>query len=88
MASTWLGVILIGFFAGLLARFFASDPRNPQGCLLTTLLGILGAALFTWIGRISGMYGEGDYAGFIGAVIGSILVLLLWRAFMDRKSGS
>jgi uncharacterized membrane protein YeaQ/YmgE (transglycosylase-associated protein family) len=85
MANSWLGVILIGFFAGLLARFFASDPRNPQGCLLTTFLGILGALLFTWIGRATGMYREGEYAGFIGAVIGSVVLLLVWRAAMGRK---
>jgi len=85
MASTWIGVILIGFFAGLLARFFSSDPRNPQGCLLTTVLGIAGAALFTWIGQFSGMYGQGEYAGFIGAVIGAVIVLLIWRALVGKK---
>jgi uncharacterized membrane protein YeaQ/YmgE (transglycosylase-associated protein family) len=85
MASSWLGVILIGFFAGLLARMFSSDPRNPQGCLLTTLLGILGALLFTWIGQATGMYEEGEYAGFFGAVIGSLLVLALWRAVSGNK---
>jgi uncharacterized membrane protein YeaQ/YmgE (transglycosylase-associated protein family) len=85
MASSWLGVILIGFFAGLLARIFSSDPRNPQGCLLTTLLGILGALLFTWIGQATGMYEQGEYAGFIGAVIGSLLVLALWRAVSGNK---
>ncbi|MGQ5702163.1 GlsB/YeaQ/YmgE family stress response membrane protein [Sandaracinobacteroides sp. A072] len=86
MASSWIGVILIGFFAGLLARFFASDPRNPQGCLLTTLLGIAGAALFTWIGQFAGMYAQGERAGFIGAVIGAVLVLLIWRALLDKRA--
>lgn len=85
MASTWIGVILIGFFAGLLARLFSSDPRDPQGCLLTTFLGILGAALFTWIGQITGMYAKGEYAGFIGAVIGSLIVLGIWRMLAGRK---
>ena len=85
MASTWLGVILIGFFAGLLARLFSNDPRDPQGCLLTTFLGILGAALFTWIGQITGMYAQGEYAGFIGAVIGSLIVLGIWRMIAGRK---
>ena len=84
MASTWLGVILIGFFAGLLARLFSNDPRDPQGCLLTTFLGIVGAALFTWIGQITGMYGQGEYAGFFGAVIGSLIVLAIWRMISKR----
>lgn len=85
MASSWIGVILIGFFAGLLARMFSSDPRNPQGCLLTTFLGILGALLFTWIGQATGMYKEGEYAGFFGAVIGALIVLAIWRAVAGNR---
>ncbi len=85
MASTWLGVVLIGFFAGLLARIFSSDPRNPQGCLLTTVLGVLGAVVFTWIGQAAGMYERNEYAGFIGAVIGAVIVLAVWRAIVGRK---
>lgn len=85
MASSWIGVVLIGFFAGLLARMLSSDPRNPQGCLLTTFLGIVGALLFTWIGQATGMYGEGQYAGFIGAVIGSLIVLGIWRMASGGK---
>lgn len=84
MASTWLGVILIGFFAGLLARLVSKDPRNPQGCLLTTFLGIAGAALFTWVGQVTGMYAQGEYAGFFGAVIGSLIVLGLWRMLINK----
>lgn len=84
MASSWIGVILIGFFAGLLARMVSSDPRNPQGCLLTTFLGIMGALLFTWIGQATGMYGRGEYAGFIGAVIGALIVLGIWRGVSGK----
>lgn len=85
MASSWVGVILIGFFAGLLARMFSSDPRNPQGCLFTTFLGILGALLFTWIGQQTGMYAEGQYAGFIGSVLGAVIVLGIWRMVSGNK---
>ncbi len=85
MAGSWIGVILIGFFAGLLARMISSDPRNPQGCLLTTFLGIVGALLFTWIGQATGLYDEGQYAGFIGAVIGSLIVLGIWRMVSGGK---
>ncbi len=81
----WLGVVLIGFFAGLLARIFSSDPRNPQGCLLTTLLGIAGSALFTWLGTEVGFYQPGERAGFIGAVVGAVIVLALWRTIASRK---
>jgi uncharacterized membrane protein YeaQ/YmgE (transglycosylase-associated protein family) len=85
MASSWIGVILIGFFAGLLARFFSSDPRNPQGCLLTTLLGIAGALVFTWIGQLVGLYGRGEYTGFIGSVVGAVIVLVAWRALSKGR---
>lgn len=79
MTAGWIGVILIGFLAGLLARMFSGHPTNPQGCLLTTFLGIVGSALFTWIGQVSGVYAPGEKAGFVGAVIGALIVLGLWR---------
>lgn len=85
MASTWIGVFIIGLLAGLIARMLSSDPRNPQGCLLTTFLGIVGAATFTWIGQFAGLYEKGEYAGFIGAVIGSVIVLGIWRALVGNK---
>lgn len=84
MGSTWLGVILIGFFAGLLARLFSSDPRNPQGCLLTTVLGIVGSAFFTWLGSQVGFYAPGESAGFLGAIVGSVIVLAIWRSIAAR----
>lgn len=86
MGTSWIGVILIGFFAGLLARFFAGNPKSPQGCLLTTVLGIVGAALFTWIGQTTGVYAPGQRAGFIGAVVGALIVLALWRLLLDRRA--
>jgi uncharacterized membrane protein YeaQ/YmgE (transglycosylase-associated protein family) len=85
MWSSWLGVLLIGFLVGLLARMFASDPRNPQGCLLTTFLGVMGAVLFTWIGQVTGMYAEGEQAGFVGAVVGAVIVLAIWRALLPKR---
>lgn len=81
----WIGTILIGFLAGLLARLLSADPRNPQGCLLTTLLGIIGSALFTWIGAEIGLYLPGERAGFLGAVVGAVIVLALWRALAARR---
>lgn len=81
----WIGAIVIGFLAGLVARALSSDPRNPQGCLLTTFIGILGAALFTWIGQQIGLYGEGDRAGLLGAIVGALIVLGLWRAINGNR---
>ncbi|QMW22398.1 GlsB/YeaQ/YmgE family stress response membrane protein [Sandaracinobacteroides saxicola] len=82
---SWIGAIIIGFVAGLLARAISSDPRNPQGCLFTTLLGIVGAAVFTWIGKQLGWYADGEWTGFIGATLGAILVLAVWRQVVGNK---
>jgi uncharacterized membrane protein YeaQ/YmgE (transglycosylase-associated protein family) len=79
MSIIW--TILIGFIAGLIARFLSPGPHNPSGFVLTTVLGIVGAALATWLGQQIGWYEFGQKAGFIGAVIGAIIVLLIWRMF-------
>ncbi len=83
--GSWIWVIVIGFLAGLVARFFASDPRNPSGCLATTLLGVIGAAVFTWIGQQLGLYAEGARAGFIGSVVGAMIVLAAWQTLTGRR---
>jgi len=76
-----IGTIIIGFFAGLIARFLSPGAHNPSGFILTTVLGIVGAAVATWLGQQIGWYQFGDRAGFIGAIVGSIIVLLIWRIF-------
>jgi uncharacterized membrane protein YeaQ/YmgE (transglycosylase-associated protein family) len=76
-----IGTIIIGFIVGLIARFLSPGPHNPSGFILTTVLGIVGAALATWLGQQIGWYSVGDKAGFIGAVVGSVLVLMIWRVF-------
>lgn len=74
-----LWIILIGFIAGLIARFFAPGPNNPSGFILTTVLGIVGAFLATFLGQAIGWYRSGESAGLIGAVIGALLVLFVWH---------
>lgn len=81
----WIGVLVIGFLAGLVARFFAKDPKNPSGCLATTVLGVVGAAVFTWIGQQLGIYGAGERARFIGSVVGAMIVLAVWQALTERR---
>ncbi|MFQ3595935.1 MAG: GlsB/YeaQ/YmgE family stress response membrane protein [Sphingomonadaceae bacterium] len=83
--GSWIGIIVIGFLAGLIARFFASDPKNPSGCLATTVLGVIGAAVFTWLGQQLNFYAEGERAGFLGAVLGAMIVLAIWQALVERR---
>jgi uncharacterized membrane protein YeaQ/YmgE (transglycosylase-associated protein family) len=78
-----IGTIIIGFFAGLLARFL-KPGRDKMGFILTTVLGIVGALVATWIGQMLGWYREGDSAGFIMSVVGAILVLVVWGMLTPR----
>ena len=74
-----LWIVIIGFVAGLIARFLSPGPNNPSGFILTTLLGIAGAFLATWIGQAIGHYGPDQGAGLITSVVGAIVVLFIWH---------
>jgi uncharacterized membrane protein YeaQ/YmgE (transglycosylase-associated protein family) len=75
-----LWTILIGFLAGLVAKFLF--PGRPGGgFIVTTILGILGAVVATYLGQALGWYQAGQGAGFIGAVVGALILLALFRAF-------
>lgn len=74
-----LGAIVIGFIAGIIAKLVTPGDPKPRGFILTTVLGIVGAVVATFLGQAVGWYQSGETAGFIGAVIGAIIVLLIWR---------
>ena len=74
-----LWIVIIGFVAGIIARFLAPGPNNPSGFILTTLLGIAGAFVATWIGQAIGQYQTDQGAGLIGAVLGAVVVLFIWH---------
>ena len=74
----FLGIILIGLVVGLLARFITPGP-NPRGILVTIVIGIVGAVVATYGGQALGLYDPGQTAGFIGSVIGAVVLLVLLR---------
>ena len=83
-SRNWLYIILIGFIVGLLAR--ALKPgRDSMGIILTTLVGIAGALLAGWAGQAMGWYRPGQPAGFIGALIGAIVILVVVSLFRGRR---
>ncbi|MGK7861067.1 GlsB/YeaQ/YmgE family stress response membrane protein [Falsiroseomonas sp. E2-1-a4] len=82
MGFIW--TIIIGFLAGALAKFLMPG-RDPGGFIITILLGILGAVVATWLGQAIGWYRAGEGAGFIGAVVGAVLVLAVFRAVAGRR---
>ena len=77
-------IVIIGFVVGLIARFLSPGPNNPSGFILTTLLGIIGAFLATFIGQAIGHYGPDQGAGFITATIGALIVLFIWNRLVAR----
>ena len=76
MSILW--TIIIGFVAGVIAKFIMHGPNEPTGFVLTTILGIVGAFVATYLGQALGWYGPGQGAGLIGAVVGAIIVLLVY----------
>jgi len=79
-----LWIILIGFVAGVIAKLVMPGDSEPQGFILTTILGIVGAFVATYLGQAIGRYGPDQGAGLVGAVVGAVLILLVW-GFVDRR---
>ena len=84
MHVLWL--ILIGFVAGVIAKFIHPGSNEPSGFILTTLLGIAGAFVATYLGQAFGWYQADQGAGLIGAVLGAIIVLAVWGLFARRDA--
>jgi uncharacterized membrane protein YeaQ/YmgE (transglycosylase-associated protein family) len=81
-----LWTILIGLVAGIIAKFIVPGPGGPSGFVLTTILGIVGAFVATFLGQALGLYTAGEGAGLIGAVVGAVIVLLVWGALSRRRA--
>jgi uncharacterized membrane protein YeaQ/YmgE (transglycosylase-associated protein family) len=77
--------IIIGFIAGIVAKFIMPGPNEPSGFVLTTILGIIGAFVATYLGQSLGWYAPGQGAGLIGAIVGAIVVLLVWGMISGRN---
>ena len=78
--------IIIGFIAGVIAKFLMPGSNEPSGFVLTTILGIIGAILATYLGQAVGWYHAGEGAGLIGAVVGAIIVLFVWSMIANRSA--
>jgi uncharacterized membrane protein YeaQ/YmgE (transglycosylase-associated protein family) len=77
-------IIIVGFVAGLIARWLAPGGNNPTGLILTTVLGIAGAFLATFIGQAVGWYRLDQGAGFVAATVGAVVVLFIWHRLVAR----
>ena len=81
--SNIIWIIVIGFIAGIIARFLSPGPNDPTGFILTTVLGIAGAFLATFIGQTIGWYRLDQGAGLIGATVGALMVLFIWNRLVS-----
>jgi len=84
--SSLLWIILIGFVAGVIAKLIMPGDNEPQGFILTTILGIVGAFVATYLGQAVGWYSAEDSAGLVGATFGAIIVLAVWGMLSKRSA--
>jgi uncharacterized membrane protein YeaQ/YmgE (transglycosylase-associated protein family) len=80
--------IIIGSIAGVIAKFVTPGKNEPSGFILTTILGIVGAFLATYLGQAIGWYRADEGAGLIGAVVGAIIILVIWGFIAGRRRPS
>jgi uncharacterized membrane protein YeaQ/YmgE (transglycosylase-associated protein family) len=83
MSILW--TIIIGFIAGVIAKFIMPGDNEPSGFILTAVLGIVGAFVATYLGQALGWYRPGEGAGLIGAVVGAIIVLIVYGMVAGRR---
>jgi len=83
MEIVW--TIIIGLVAGVIAKFlYPGGKYEPRGFILTAVLGIVGAFVATYLGQAVGWYQAGQSAGFIGAIVGAIIILIVWGFIAPR----
>ena len=85
MLTAILGTLVIGLIVGAIVKFLMPGP-DPGGCFITILLGIAGAFVAGFLGRVIGWYEPGQPAGFIASVIGAMLLLLIYRLIRGRRT--
>ena len=83
MSILW--TIIIGFIVGVIAKFIMPGSNEPSGFILTTILGIVGAFVATYLGQAVGWYKAGESAGFIGAIVGAVILLFVYGLFAGRQ---
>jgi uncharacterized membrane protein YeaQ/YmgE (transglycosylase-associated protein family) len=79
-----LWTLVIGLVAGIIAKMIMPG-RDPGGIIITMLLGIAGAFVGTWLGKVLGIYRDGESAGFIASIIGALILLAIYRMFQKKS---
>jgi uncharacterized membrane protein YeaQ/YmgE (transglycosylase-associated protein family) len=81
-----LWTVIIGFVAGVVAKSLMPGPNEPSGFVLTTILGIVGAFVASFLGQALGWYGPGEGTGLIGVVVGAVVVLAAWGMISKNRA--
>lgn len=81
-----LWTLIIGFVAGLIAKLVVPGRNEPSGFIMTTVLGVIGAFLATYLGQALGWYRAGEGAGLLGAIVGAVILLVIWGLVTRRRS--
>ena len=82
------GIIMtffIGLIVGIVAKFLMPG-KDPGGFIITAILGVIGSFVATWLGKTLGWYQPGQTAGWIGSIIGAIILLIIYRLFTKKSS--
>jgi uncharacterized membrane protein YeaQ/YmgE (transglycosylase-associated protein family) len=80
--------IIIGLIAGIIAKLITPGKNEPSGFIMTAVLGIVGAFVATYIGQAIGWYGPNEGAGLIGAIVGAVIVLVVWGLVAGRRGSA
>jgi uncharacterized membrane protein YeaQ/YmgE (transglycosylase-associated protein family) len=83
MSILW--TIIIGFIVGVIAKFVMPGDKEPSGFILTTILGIVGAFVATYLGQSVGWYKSGESAGFFGGIVGAVIILFIYGLIVGRQ---
>ncbi len=83
-----LYIIIIGFLAGVIAKFIMPGPNEPTGFIMTTILGIVGAVVANYIGKAIGWYHEGQPLGFLSAIVGAVIILFVYNLVAGRTTST
>jgi uncharacterized membrane protein YeaQ/YmgE (transglycosylase-associated protein family) len=81
----WIWTVLIGFVAGFIARA-VTPGKGPSGFIMTAVLGVAGSVFASFIGQSMGWYAQGELTGFLGSIMGAVVLLVLYHLF-TRNNG-
>ena len=79
-----ISAIIVGLIVGAIARFLMPG-KDPGGWIVTILIGVAGSFIGTYLGQAFGLYRTGEPAGFIGSIVGAMILLLLYRIVVKQR---